>query len=157
MSVPVPKRNVESSPNYDRFYAVDQARKFAAHTVTICSNPKFFNPKYKAVIDEIIDYATVCYLRAYAANRIKVTGYGKYENRRYMQQSAIQAIENIIPFIEFAKELFKIKNRKYNYWMEQALKTRNYLNKWLKDEEEKLGRPLKEKRDMYFYRKPAGP
>lgn len=157
MSVPVSKRNVESSPNFQRFYAVDQVRKFAAHTVKICSNPKVFNPAYKRVTDEIIYYAMIGYLRAYAANEVRVTGYQKYGNRKYLQQSAIAAIDNVIPFIDFAKEVFNIKGKKYKYWMDQALKTRNYLNKWLKDEEEKIGRPLEERNDMYRFRKPTNP
>lgn len=130
MSVPVNKRNVEESPNYERFYAVAQARKLAAHTEHICENPNVFNPLYSRLIDDIVRTAEMSYVFAYYANKIRVGIDATYIRRKSYQDKAITEVEFLIPHIELAKDVFGLKNKKFNYWMGEAIKSRNFLRKW---------------------------
>lgn len=120
------------TPNEEILDAIILARKLAIHTIKICSNENVFDPKYRlAITDEIIRTATDIYADAQEANNVWV---GKdpeaWHKRRVLQDEALSKCKRLLALITLAREIFRLRGKKVNYWSELTVDTKDKIKAW---------------------------
>ncbi|MBR2259739.1 MAG: hypothetical protein IJ899_20850 [Blautia sp.] len=144
MSVNVGQRNVPDTPSNKMLYAVDRAAKLAAHTITICANPKIFLPEYQHITQEIVNTSVEIYKDAWTANNIVVKIPDDWITRRRMQLLAISKCNALLALIGLAKMLYHLRSKKVKCWATMTIETRGLLRKWHEADRKRYGDLLKQ-------------
>lgn len=144
MAVNAGERNIKDTPANRMFYAVDDARALACHTIKICTNEKVFNPQFSYITNQIIDDAMKIYQNAWAANNVLVTDdIEDYKLRKSYQDLAALSCNLLLSKIDLAKRLYHLKDRKYKYWAEFTIRVRNRIRGWIDSDRERYSKKFK--------------
>lgn len=117
--------------NENKLDVIDQAEKFAAYTIKICSNKKVFLPEYyDSITSEIIRLATDIYINIFNANDIRVMNESDCRERLKLQRIAKSECKRLYPLIQLCKPVFHFPTRRLKYWNEFLKKVKYRLEKW---------------------------
>lgn len=138
MSVPVYRRT-ES-----KFAVALKARDLYAHTMQVCSNSNVFKPEYNdmitkhmVVLASKISYGTfIANKRYYPYSHDPETGKmslnkAKWEQRRKLQNEALNACYELDCDIQVAAKIFHIRVSRIEYWIKLLDEVRTMLEAWI--------------------------
>ena len=123
-----------------RFSLCDKALDLAVYTTDITANEKYFDPKYKTVIDRIVAEATLIYHHIRVANDIAVRTADdrvKAEKRTRLQTEALNQIEPLKSDIMIAHKLFHLKLKRIKHWNSQVDVVKDMLKGWMASDKKK--------------------
>lgn len=135
-----------SVPEYRRkegkFEVLNKALEMCCYTLKITSNQKVFPPEYdEKITNDIVAYAKIIYLNAWAANNIVVRvgfdGAEEYKNRSGFQAAAISDCTKMLACINIAKKVFHLKEKRFDYWTGLITETRSMLRQWKESDKQR--------------------
>lgn len=140
MSVVAGKRNVAPTPANKMFYAVDEAKGLAVHTIEVTANTKIFDLRYNRVTQTIVNTAIEIYSCAWEANNVLVKTSEDWQERRRLQLMAARKCNTLLCQIELAKPLYHLRAKKARYWTEKTMTVRKLLRAWHDADQERYGK-----------------
>jgi hypothetical protein len=96
MSVNAGERHIADTPSNRMFYAVDEAKNLAVHTIQICANESIFLPKYIATTSMLRNIALQIYENAWLANNVKIVTAEDWKLRREHQKIAAAKCNSLL-------------------------------------------------------------
>lgn len=130
MSVNAGQRHVPSTPQNMQCYAVDATLSLLCHTLNNCKNKVFCEEGKTRIAERIVDTATEIYMKAYAANKIRVTNQTMRDARSIRQTDAIIHCNELIALINAAKRIYHLRRGKTEFWVQKIIETRELLKRW---------------------------
>ena len=125
MSVPVPSRSE------GKLEVADRAKGLAAYTLQITKNQNVFDPaQNEGFIDEIRRLSIDIFSKVWEANNIYVKTRAEAEERQRLQRKARQDCNALLPMIEIAGKVFKLKKKRIKYWGGWVIEVRNKIQSW---------------------------
>ncbi len=136
MAVPVPQRS-ESKLEVQL-----RVEDLIIHTLVITSNPKVFDPKYKALTNRVIDCAVSIGQDMWEANGIRVRPDDNSWPVRYgLQRRALRQLDVLLYLMTLCRRAFHMRSSKYEYWVSLARDARAMARKWRDSDVRRYGRP----------------
>ncbi len=116
-----------------KWEVLTKAAALVSYTIQITDNPKIFNPAHAKSTERIVYLARDIYHRARVANNIRFDGKDgkeKLEERRRLQNIAIEECEQLLSEIQIAKMIFHLRTKRVEYWGGMVETVKAYLRSW---------------------------
>ena len=137
MSVPEGKRTESQMSVFVK------AHELAVHTAVVLANKKIFNPEIdETLINRIRGCGYDILAKALTANRIRAdTNSINWQMRYRLQQETISLCDEMYAYINIAKKIYHVRNKKIVYWLKILSDTRALLQRWKENDIRRYGRP----------------
>lgn len=120
--------------------ALVKAQELAVYTISICSNPKKFDPKFAWMVDKLIGASVDIYCLADQANNVMVANDPvKWHERRKLQEQSAARCNKLLSLISLSKKVFHISGNRVQHWSQMASETRSLIRAWVDSDRKRYG------------------